>query len=209
MAVQARLRIIRMLRHRQEMPDDIRIDRRLQILRKISGSIFRIERLGHVQSVQPHLLGIDLLVPETAFRRPRLVDQLVEQHVHRLAVFLLSGQIVKPQQGTSRTDVVGREVGFLVFVDGSGRIDDGIVPAVDILQDFIPAIQFVNVKESLEFQTGGIIPLQIALLSVQPGGLGAAGHLGTDDLQGQRCPVRIAGGQDKGQKQGDSFHLLS
>ena len=85
--------------------------------------------------------------------------------------------------------------------------DTAIVVSGD--RDFIPAIQFVNVKESLEFQTGGIIPLQIALLSVQPGGLGAAGHLGTDDLQGQRCPVRIAGGQDKGQKQGDSFHLLS
>ena len=66
-----------MARREEELSRDI-VDRSRVTM---THGIPRIEGFGHVQSVEPHLLRIDLLVPQSAFRRARMCSQLVAQTV--------------------------------------------------------------------------------------------------------------------------------
>src|SRR5688500_3676968 len=49
--------------------------------------ILSIERLTHIQAVKPHLVRIDLLVPEPTFISPGMAFQLASQQVYRFLVF--------------------------------------------------------------------------------------------------------------------------
>ena len=50
-----------------------------------------VERAGHVDAVEPHLVGVDALVPEAAARRARLSAQLLAQDLGGRAVALVTG----------------------------------------------------------------------------------------------------------------------
>src|SRR5690606_9967193 len=57
--------------------------------------IFSIKWLPHIQTVQPHLMRIDLFVPEPSFRRPGMRTELVTQQGSCLIVFLFSGYLIQ------------------------------------------------------------------------------------------------------------------
>ena len=65
---------------------------------------FRQERAGHVNAVQPHLLGIELLVPEAALRRRRLTLYLLDESAARLFVFRLARRLEQPQRRAPHAD---------------------------------------------------------------------------------------------------------
>ena len=68
MEVQIRLRVQRVLVHHTELTHHV-IENRVLVC---PYGIVRIERLTHIQTVEPHLPWIHFLVPEPAFRGARL-----------------------------------------------------------------------------------------------------------------------------------------
>ena len=75
--------------------------------------VLRQERRRHVHAVRPHLVRVDLLVPEAAVAGARLGVELRAQHVQHLAVAFLVGRVggrgVQREQHLAHVDVVERE----------------------------------------------------------------------------------------------------
>ena len=65
---------------------------------------FRQERAGHVNAVQPHLLGVELFVPEAALRRRRLTLDLLDEAAAGLFIFRLARRLEQPQRRAPHAD---------------------------------------------------------------------------------------------------------
>ena len=102
MIVQSGLRIAHMLHHIEKLAENIVI---ILLLMK-SRLILHIKRLTHIQSVQPDLIRVNILVPEISLCRARHLLNLAVYKIDRLPVFFFSGQIVELKQGFSRIDIV-------------------------------------------------------------------------------------------------------
>ena len=57
-------------------------------------AVLRVERRSHKQSVQPHLIGISLLVPEATLAGPRLLLELAPEELDGLLQPLVVGLLV-------------------------------------------------------------------------------------------------------------------
>src|SRR5690349_11581934 len=68
--------------------------------------VFRIERLGHVQSIEPHLLWIDLLVPETTLGSSWLRGELLAQRVRCAHVARVVRAIEEREEYATFVDLV-------------------------------------------------------------------------------------------------------
>ena len=93
--------------------------RQLQLFRRIADTrvadarvvlhhqaVFHIERRGHVQPIQPHLVGVALFVPESPVGCARLTAQLVAQHLRRPQVLFIPRRLVEIQQLPPVADVI-------------------------------------------------------------------------------------------------------
>ena len=89
-----------------------------------------MERQTHVQTIEPDLVGVDALVPETAAGGARLVAQLFFQRFNGLAVARLAGLVIQGIQRAARRDVV--QVVFLghIAANGTVRLDVSLHKAV-------------------------------------------------------------------------------
>ena len=172
------------------------------------GSIFRIERLAHVEAVEPDLVGIDLLVPEQATLSARLRLQLGEDILHCLVIFLRRAVFAQPQEGARRADVV--DVVFFLLVaaeDGAVVRDDVVIPAVDVGEEGRVAVGLVDIEEGEKFQAGRVVPFEGALAAVEPLRLRGAPNLAFDHAD--REPSRCSAPGKKYRRQYEySFHHL-
>ena len=64
----------------------------------VAGLILHVEGLGHIGAVQPHLPGIDVLVPEVALLGAGLGEQLAADGVDGLTVLLVPEDVVQDEQ---------------------------------------------------------------------------------------------------------------
>ena len=102
------------------------------------GGVGGAEGLGHVGAVEPHLVGVDLLVPVAARGGARLDGELVFEEPGGLGVLFLLGNAVDEQRGAAHLDVVEGVAGGFVGGDGAvggdvlvdGGLDVGEVVAV-------------------------------------------------------------------------------
>src|SRR3990172_165512 len=76
----------------------------------------------HVNSIQPHLVGIDLLVPESIAFIARLGSQLFNQQIERLTIPLINGSFQSAEKQFAWVDLVE-----VVFVHAIGA-DSAIGP---------------------------------------------------------------------------------
>ena len=65
---------------------------------------FRQERAGHINAVQPHLLGVELFVPEAALRRRRLTLDLLDEAAAGLLILRLARRLEQPQRRAPHAD---------------------------------------------------------------------------------------------------------
>ena len=151
--------------------------------RKLS-SVFRIERLGHIETVQPYLVRINLLVPECPFGSTRMGVELFADFPQHAAVFLISRIVIQSVIDTCRTYMVHIVVLLLVCNDLSVIIGHGIRPVSHIVHGIGKVITLRHVQKRKQFQTCGIVPFELALTSVKPGGLGIPEHLGVHHPDG-------------------------
>ena len=102
MIVQSGLRITHMFHHIEKLAENIVV---VLLLMK-SRLILHIKRLTHIQSVQPDLIRVNILVPEISLAGARHLLDLAVYKINRFAVFFFSGQIVEFKQGFPRIDIV-------------------------------------------------------------------------------------------------------
>ena len=129
--------------------------------RRRIGERFRvrhIKRFGHVQPIQPHLLRVDLFVPEAAFSGARLRAELTTQRFNGGAVagVFRPGQERKEQPPL--IDLVEIELVFLVANDGTLGIDEAVHVAADVIGIVGPTRRFANAVNRQQDQAGGVVP---------------------------------------------------
>ncbi len=88
------------------------------------GGVFGVERLGHVEAVEPHLLRIFSFVPESAGGRARVIDQLLAQERRGLVILRVLRHAVKKQQLAAEQNIVERIFVRFVSRDGTVRSDE-------------------------------------------------------------------------------------
>jgi len=98
------------------------------------GRILRIERPGHVDAVEPHLVRIDELVPEAARARARLSRKLLAQERNRLPETRVAAGLVQRKQQPAGRDLVQVVIGQPIGRDAAVLLHE----AVHVLQDRLP-----------------------------------------------------------------------
>ena len=88
--------------------------------------IQRLEYLGHIDAVQPHLVRIDILVPVVAGRGPRLFPQRFPQDIRSLPVLFLSGLLIQFKQHPAFVDVVQSVLLRVICLDGAVLQDEPV-----------------------------------------------------------------------------------
>ncbi len=68
--------------------------------------VFGVERLGHIQAVEPHLIRINFLMPKSAFASPWMVLKLRAEQVGGLFVFCLARDAIKHQYSGTHADLI-------------------------------------------------------------------------------------------------------
>ncbi len=90
MVVETGFRIVGVFVHQQDLfrhvVEDLALGKDLAVL--------RVERRAHEQPVEPHLVGIALLVPEAALAGPRLLRELTPEELDGLFQPLVAGLLV-------------------------------------------------------------------------------------------------------------------
>ena len=153
--VQALLLIIEVFAHVAELIGDV-----LHMGHTVeAGLVFHIEGLGHVQAVQPDLVGIVFLVPEVAALAAGMGAQPSHVELDGLAVALVAGFVQPKEQRLAAVDAVDIVLVALIIGDGAVGHDVGL----QIAQDEVPVVPIprgpVSVDAALEDAAVLIVPV--------------------------------------------------
>src|SRR5947209_1450527 len=113
---QSCLRVSCMTFHQYELVRNV-VEVRVFMKRR---GVLCIERLSHVEAVEPHLRRINLLMPEAAFRSARVSLQLLAQSISSFLVLLLFSHLVKQKQDSTVKYIV--QVVVIEFVGANRSI---------------------------------------------------------------------------------------
>jgi hypothetical protein len=83
------------------------------------GGVLGVERAGHEEAVEPHLVRVNLLVPEAAAGGARLLAELVAQGLQGNAVAVGGRLLVEREEDFAGRDRVEGVILLLVAGDGS------------------------------------------------------------------------------------------
>ena len=110
MLEQAGFRVAHVAVHQQELLRDV-----VEVFGGLEGDgVLGAEGLGHVGAVEPHLVGVDLLVPVAAAGRARLHRELAVQEFGGLGVARVLGDPIEQQDGAAHLNVVqGVRIGLV------------------------------------------------------------------------------------------------
>ena len=155
-------------------------------LRGEPSCIFGIERLGHIQPVQPYLVRIHGLVPEYPVSCTRLAVKLCAHLPEHTAVSLLPCHPVQAEEHPGRADMVHIEGRFLVLVHRAVLPGYCVGPFLNIFYGIVQVIALCHIHERQEFESGSIVPLQFPLTAVKICSLRIARHLREHHPYGDR-----------------------
>ena len=141
----------------------------------VATAIFGHERRAHVEPVEPHLVRVDLLVPESALARARMGAHLCPQQVGGLAEALFVGLVVEVEQELARVDVVDVILGRVVVEDGARGVYHRVGVGVDVVEDVFAAVAFGHFDEREELEPRAVVPAQ-RCPEVEVGRVGHAFH---------------------------------
>ena len=220
MAVEPRSRIERVASDQHELADDVGLQTvELLAFAQLAHGILGIERLGHVESVEPHLVRIGQLVPKSPVVVAGMLLQLTEKRVENLGVTCLARTLGQDEKGSAGADMV--EIVLLFLVGQHRRVGphDGIVIAPGILVEIGAVVSVGRVDHGQQFKPCRVVPLDFAWGdSVERRGRRVAGDFAFGHPHGQRygrieqAAASRAGSSGKQQrrkrKEQGSFHLI-
>jgi hypothetical protein len=146
-------------RHQQELPGDVVEGGRLAEGARVLG----VERLRHVQPVEPHLLRVDLLVPEAALGRARLRAELRAQRVERPPVARLLGALVQAEEQAALRDLVEVELRDVVALDRPVGLHEAVHVRLDVGEHGRIAARQRHPLDRAEDHAGRVVPPPVRL----------------------------------------------
>ena len=165
-AVEPRLRVVCMARHDCELVRDVIEGRVLRVAFEEARCVARVERTAHVESVEPHLVRVHLLVPEAAFGHARLDRELRELRVDDLPQPLASAKIVHVEGELARVDAVELAVLHSVAEDfavlSHHAVDVVLRPCEGFFAQFRTPLR--DRERGLEFESVRVLPLRLLAL---------------------------------------------
>ena len=119
--------------------------------RKVLCGIVGVERQSHEDAVEPHLIGIDGLVPVDPLFGARLVHKLLEKCLQGFLITLPGSNILHTQNEFGRADIV--EVKVLVDIPDHIAlvIDHRLGIFLEIVDNAVAAIAEVGVEHTFQF----------------------------------------------------------
>ena len=98
------------------------------------GSVLGAERLGHVEAVKPHLIGIALLVPVTAGDVAWLLSKLIVKKFSGGEIALVARDAIQQEKLAAEKNVI--ELMFFRFQSGDGAIggDERVDRLLDVIE---------------------------------------------------------------------------
>ena len=156
MVVQSRFLVVRIFVHQTEL--------RRYILNALVHIVLHgvadIERLCHIQPVQPHLMRVDFLVPETAFLRPRMLRQLHKQTVIGQFPALVRLDVVQHIQERTAVHAVYIEIMHLVRLDIALVIDKLLGKLQHVVEISIIARSLIGLQHRFRYQSLSVVPFR-------------------------------------------------
>ena len=131
MAVEAGLFVIRMLVGQAQLPYGV-VDALRALARR--QRVFEVKGRRHVQPVEPHLLRIAFLMPETAIRRARLLTELPAQRIGGGAIPRIARLLIEEQELFAVADIIQIEGIVGVIADASLGVDKGVHAVLDVIK---------------------------------------------------------------------------
>ena len=174
MTVQSRLRVERALISLYKLVNGIVVDS-CNLFLKSRFLLGRLCRFGtnsdrggqraigqaHEYAVEPHLIGIDGLMPiHLVGHRARLVLQLLHQRLHGLQVLLLGQLLIHACDKVARADVVEVVVLHLESANLALPVDHRVGVELAVVHDFLVAVAQISVEHAFELNAHHVAPLR-------------------------------------------------
>ena len=148
---------------------------RISLRKIITERIFRVERSSHINAVQPHLMRVNLFVPEAAIRIARLPFELAVKQIERFLILRILRLLINTEKDFTGVDTVETVIGQLisgnrpVFMYHCVCISDGVIT------NLLIAIRIIYIEHSPQFKSVTIVPFQFRL-EIELPGFGATDH---------------------------------
>ncbi len=122
------------------------------------------ERSLHIDSVQPYLPRIDLLVPVDSATGPRLVDQLSAKDVSSFDESLFSGFLVQEKEIPSGIDHIKVVLARSIVLDRSILLDERVIHRIRPIKEGCSLIVFTHLQDCGNRQSMLIMPAHLSRL---------------------------------------------
>ena len=120
----------------------------------------RVEGQSHEDTVEPHLVAVDGLVPEHLVDiGSRLVLQLLHQRLDGQQVFLLRIELIHTGHEMTCADLVEVIVLDIVGADIALLVDHCVGIFLTVFADVLTTVSEIGVEHRLEFDTHHVAPL--------------------------------------------------
>ena len=173
MTVHIIFRVVSMTGRHQELIDNIRII----VYLIVTESIFRIERRSHINTIQPYLIWINLLMPKATVGIPGMFIELTSHQCKRFLIFLIFRLFIDAEYKFTGVYTVKTILLTFVHFDSTICIYHCIGISQSIIIDFPIAVAVIHIQHGLQFQPVTIIPFQFRL-KVQLPGFRTTNHFG-------------------------------
>ena len=116
----------------------------------------------HEDAVEPHLVGVDGLVPEHLVGfGARLVLQLLHHGLHSQQVLLLGPLLVHAGDEVAGADVVEVIVQNVVAADVALSVDHRVGVLLTVAADLVAAVSEIGVEHTLQLDAHDVRPLRL------------------------------------------------
>ena len=147
-----------------------------------------VEGLAHEEAVEPHLVGVDLFVPEASFGYSGVVLNLVVECVEGCEVFGVGCAAVGFDEECAVFDLVDVVFGYFVGADCSVGCYEGVDVCEDVFFNVGHGVAVGHAEHCVEFGADGVGPfgvfLEVELPALGVAGYFAEGHVLGDGLEG-------------------------
>ena len=113
----------------------------------VAERIFGIERRTHVDAVQPHLVRVDQLVPESPFLGAWLTGELCTEHVKRFLILDVFRLFVNTEKDFTSVDAVQTQFGGTVGLDASVVVYHRVAVLQGIVVIPLVAVSVIQVEK--------------------------------------------------------------
>ena len=131
----------------------------------VNDLILHVERLCHVESIEPDLVRVNLLVPEIAGGSAGLSFELAVHGVNRATILLLASQIIEIKERLSSIYVVEIVLLRMVGVDRTVLLDEIVNEVICKVKVFLLLLDVLGLENGLYHTAVHVVPGRLCTLT--------------------------------------------